>query len=107
MRVEDGKHYVRCTDCGKEVAGRHESLCACGAKLMDGRNAGLRCVLNANRTPELPNEICVEFVGEERKRKMREQQRPSWLGTEQPSGGDMFDDDESDDDSGGDVPFGD
>ena len=58
---ERGKVF-RCADCGEEVEGRVENLCACGARLRTGRNAGLRCVSHPP-TPDAPSEIVVRYVG--------------------------------------------
>lgn len=54
----------RCSDCGLEMAGRIESICACGVHLKTGKNAGLRCVRNPDGpSPENPAEVVVLFVG--------------------------------------------
>lgn len=62
-RDERGNLHARCADCGLEKEGDHRKLCACGTKLRDGRNAGLKCVVNATRTPEIPAEIVVTVDG--------------------------------------------
>lgn len=50
----------RCSNCGlSHTGGTHASICACGIKLRNGRNAGLRCTPNNEPTPELPGEIVV------------------------------------------------
>jgi len=48
-----------CADCGAEAAGDHKSLCACGAKMADGTDAGLRCVINPEFSPSMPQKIAI------------------------------------------------
>lgn len=63
-RKVPGGWVNRCADCGAEMAGKVENLCACGAKLKTGKNAGFRCRANPDgSTPESPAEIVVMFVG--------------------------------------------
>lgn len=63
-RGASGGWVHRCADCGLELAGRVEALCACGARLKTGKNAGLRCTKNPDGpSPENPAEIVVLFVG--------------------------------------------
>lgn len=77
----------RCADCGLEVTGRVEALCACGARLKTGKNAGLRCRKNPDGpTPESPSEVVVLFVGFE-----PAPERPATL---RDGGFGLFDDDE-------------
>ena len=60
----DRRRVYRCTGCGAEVVGESEAaLCACGIRLKDGRDAGIRCRRNEERTPENPFEIVAEQVG--------------------------------------------
>lgn len=66
-RDEDGREYARCAECGTEVDGSHKSLCCCGAKIKGGRSAGLQCVVNPDKSPELPVEIIVRYVGDEKR----------------------------------------
>jgi hypothetical protein len=57
----------RCSICGTERSGTHQSLCCCGAKIGKkdkARNAGYRCVKNPDFGPDSPFEIMVE-VGQE------------------------------------------
>lgn len=54
---------VQCADCGIYVDGPIKSLCCCGAKLANGKPAGFRCAQNANKCPESPTEIVVEYSG--------------------------------------------
>jgi hypothetical protein len=58
----DGTVISRCSECGTEVDGKPEKLCCCGVKLNGGKNAGLRCKENPNKTPEAPAEIIVGKV---------------------------------------------
>jgi hypothetical protein len=53
---------VRCADCETTVHGSHTALCACGARLKSGRNAGLRCRRNAQPTAEQPAAVVVVYV---------------------------------------------
>lgn len=55
---------VRCSDCGLEESGDYRALCCCGLKLRNGKDAGFRCVLNLDITPEMPAEIIVKHVDE-------------------------------------------
>lgn len=50
---------ARCADCGIEGEGGHESICACGAKMADGGDAGLRCIRNPQYSTVMPREIAV------------------------------------------------
>jgi hypothetical protein len=62
-RPHAGETLYRCSNCGLErVSTRPETLCACGITLKTGRNAGLRCLVNQQRTPECPSEIVVEEI---------------------------------------------
>ena len=64
-KTDDGERLVyRCANCGTESEGRRETvLCCCGIKLKTGTDAGIRCVVNDNRSPECPSEIVAEQVG--------------------------------------------
>lgn len=63
-RDEAGVAQFRCADCGAVGYGSVERLCACGAKLRTGHNAGLRCRPNPDAgSAEAPPEIVVAFVG--------------------------------------------
>lgn len=53
---------ARCADCGA-TAQSVRALCACGATLRTGGNAGLRCERNPDQRPECPAEIVIRFVG--------------------------------------------
>jgi hypothetical protein len=54
----DGGHVYQCAQCGFRVEGRDSAdLCCCGIRLRDGRDAGVRCVVNVDRTPANPHEI--------------------------------------------------
>ncbi len=56
--IAPGKERVyRCADCGVERDGVTPAvLCACGLKLK-GRQLGLKCEPNSERSPEFPPEI--------------------------------------------------
>lgn len=56
---EDGQRIVRCANCGTEVGGKVKNLCCCGLKTPKGRDAGLRCGKNENRSPDQPAEVAV------------------------------------------------
>ena len=65
---EDDKRLYQCTHCGLEVEGHKASvLCACGTKIRKGKtsmvDAGLRCHLNAARSPEFPALYVASFAG--------------------------------------------
>jgi hypothetical protein len=61
----DRTHRARCSNCGTEVRGTHIKLCACGTKLRDGRDAGLRCVENPTRGPADLSEIIAVCAGDD------------------------------------------
>jgi len=60
-KVDVGQLRVwRCSNCGAEAeAPKVSALCACGARI-GTKNAGLRCVPNPDRRPEVPAEIIVK-----------------------------------------------
>jgi len=62
-KADDGTVLVRCAECETEVTGRVENLCACGAKLRNGKLAGLQCRVNAAPTTEQPARVVVVYVG--------------------------------------------
>lgn len=55
--AEDGTPVFRCSNCGAEGRGAAKAVCACGMTLRSGKSAGLRCVINNNKTAELPSEV--------------------------------------------------
>ena len=56
----DRRRIYRCSGCGIEKEGRSEAaICACGIKLKTGVDAGIRCELNINRSPEWPAEVAA------------------------------------------------
>jgi hypothetical protein len=57
-RTDSGGTIHRCSDCGAEGKGGHESLCACGA-LPPVSRVRLQCVPNEHRTPDVSSEIVV------------------------------------------------
>ncbi len=60
----DARRLYRCSNCGIEREGRTEgALCCCGIKVgKDQRDAGIRCLSNAQRTPECMSEIVAAQV---------------------------------------------
>jgi hypothetical protein len=63
-RLLERDGVIRCAECDFEVTGPVQALCTCGAKLKNGRNAGLRCQVNPTPTLEQPARVVVVFVGE-------------------------------------------
>jgi hypothetical protein len=59
-----GRRVYRCAECGLRGIGSHSALCACGQKLLGGKDAGFRCVRNDRVTPEIPAEIVVKHIQE-------------------------------------------
>ena len=54
----DHRRIYRCSGCGIEKEGRSEAaICSCGIKLKTGVDAGIRCELNPDRSPEWPAEV--------------------------------------------------
>ena len=54
----DRRRIYRCTNCGAEREGKTEAaVCCCGIKLKTGVDAGIRCQVNPDRSPEFPSEI--------------------------------------------------
>lgn len=54
----DRRRIYRCSGCGVEKEGRSEAvICSCGIKLKTGLDAGIRCELNPDRSPEWPAEV--------------------------------------------------
>lgn len=54
----------RCSNCGVEAEGRDASvICACGSVQTDGSDAGIRCQINDDPTPEYPGEIVAVALG--------------------------------------------
>ena len=60
----EAKRIYRCSNCGIEREGRAESaLCCCGIAFGKGkRDAGIRCVVNPERTPECMSEVVAQQV---------------------------------------------
>ena len=59
----DHRKIHRCSNCGVEMEGERPSvICACGIKLNHNRDAGVRCVVNTQRTHENPAEIVAQQV---------------------------------------------
>lgn len=57
-----GGTACRCAECSARMVGEVRRLCWCGTKLSDGRDAGFRCRVNENQTPENPDEIIVVHI---------------------------------------------
>lgn len=59
----DRRRVYRCAGCGVEQEGRSEAaICCCGLKLKTGVDAGIRCVVSQDRTPEFPQEITAALA---------------------------------------------
>ena len=63
-----GREFM-CTDCGRREVGAtrtgtiiHPTICACGTRY-GTRDAGVRCTVNGDQTPELPQVIIASQVG--------------------------------------------
>jgi len=56
-----GQHLVRCAECGTELHGEVQDLCACGERLNNGKPAGFRCVRNAAKSASVPTEVVVIY----------------------------------------------
>ncbi len=55
------RKVYRCSSCGTEGEGDGaHAICCCGIKVRGNRDAGIRCVTNARRTPENPAQIIAE-----------------------------------------------
>lgn len=64
---DDHRRVYHCPNCGMEAEGSRASvLCACGMKVRKGKgsfvDAGVRCHLNADRSPGFP-QLYVATVG--------------------------------------------
>lgn len=58
-----GHRLYRCTNCGFEAEGGCSSVvCACGLKTKQGKDLGVRCVPNDQRSAEAPSEIVARQV---------------------------------------------
>ncbi len=65
MDAPGSMRVYRCATCGTEAtAARASAICCCGIKMRTGRNAGIRCMPNPERTPEVPAEIVAEQVAQ-------------------------------------------
>lgn len=54
----DRRKVYRCSNCGVEREGQDErAICACGIKMKNNKDAGIRCCKNEARSPEWPGEI--------------------------------------------------
>lgn len=61
LQVTSETRY-RCANCGAGVAGDVKELCACGIKLANGKDAGIRCRTNSRRSPDWPGEVVAEQI---------------------------------------------
>lgn len=52
----------RCSNCGVEGDGKPKRICCCGIKLKNGKDAGIRCIVNPAPTPEMPAQIVATEV---------------------------------------------
>lgn len=60
---DGGPGTYLCSNCGAVATGRSEAaLCACGTRLRNGKDAGLRCVSNPDPRPEFPGLVVVTQV---------------------------------------------
>lgn len=54
----DRRRTYRCSNCGIQADGKSEAtICTCGMTLKTGVDAGIRCQVNDNKSPEWPSEI--------------------------------------------------
>lgn len=59
----DRRRVYRCSNCGAEREGHdYRVICTCGLKLRTGIDAGVRCQVNEDRSPEWPGEIVAQQV---------------------------------------------
>lgn len=71
--LPNGRTHLRCSECGAQadapagVEQSHKLVCYCGASLMTGVDARLRCKKNKAITPEQPQEVVVVHLPDEEK----------------------------------------
>lgn len=59
----EGRKVFKCAECETEVqADGVVGLCCCGMKLRGGKDAGVRCIEQTNRTPMMPAMIVAAQV---------------------------------------------
>lgn len=59
----ENKKVFRCAECETEVqADSVVGLCCCGMKLRVGKDAGVRCIEQTEKTPEQPTVIVAAQV---------------------------------------------
>lgn len=59
----DHRKVYRCSNCGVEREGKDSRvICTCGLKLRNGVDAGVRCEVNNEKSPEWPSEIVASQV---------------------------------------------
>lgn len=60
---EGGRTHYRCTGCGIDGTADHPRvICSCGLKLRNGKDMGVRCVLNDQVTPEVPFQVVARQI---------------------------------------------
>ena len=71
--TEDGNQLIRCSECGSNAEASAKSehperlVCYCGAKLMSGFDARLRCKRSEALSPEQSQEVLVVHLPDEEK----------------------------------------
>lgn len=54
----DMRRIYRCSNCGTEAEGKTPAaICSCGIKLKTGVDAGIRCHVQADPSPEFPSQV--------------------------------------------------
>lgn len=63
MPAEGRGRIYRCAGCGEQATSANpSSICACGIKLKNGRDLGVRCVINDAPSPEAPVQVVARQV---------------------------------------------
>lgn len=66
-RNDDGDRVFRCSNCGVEASGKSSAVvCCCGIKI-NGKDGGIRCVINGQKSPLWPSEFVAEQVAANQK----------------------------------------
>jgi hypothetical protein len=56
-------YQFMCSGCGASGDGDHpRAICSCGMTLRNGKNLGVRCVVNDKVSPEVPFQIVARQV---------------------------------------------
>lgn len=59
----DSRKIFRCSNCDTEVESQQVTgLCCCGMKLRTNRDAGVRCQVSTDRSPENPSYIVAAQI---------------------------------------------